>query len=382
MINISCPTKFWAFSQAEQFHRYNLLNGLFTSFAAQKNILIRPFVKRVDKENIPSSLIHTYLPYAYKAKLNLKEDFLLNDEFDRWVAARLRKNKNYSIFIGWAGISIHSILQAKADGKVTILERGSSHIQYQDRVLKEEFRKFNLPFNIDPRVIEKELKEYEAVDYISIPSLFVKRSFIEMGVPERKLFITNYGSPATFRPSDTPKSKRPFRILYFGSMSVRKGIGYLFQALQALSIEYEAWFLGSADAVIQNLLKQYNNPKWKVMGHIEQSQLPSYISQCDIFVLPSIEDGFGMVVPQAIACGVPVITTVNTGAADIIEEGKTGFVVPIRNAEAIKEKIELLAKNDSILNLLKVNCRNKASYVSWDDYGDRYANFIKSITKT
>src|SRR6185312_15120034 len=105
-----------------------------------------------------------------------------------------------------------------------------------------------------------------------IPSLFVKRSFIKMGIPERKLFVNGYGSSSIFKPLETKRTTRPFRIIYFGSMSIRKGVQYLFQALNELTLDYEAWFLGSIDSTIENLLKGYNDPRWKAMGHIEHTR--------------------------------------------------------------------------------------------------------------
>lgn len=381
MIKISCPTKFWAFALAEQFNKHNLLSGFFTSYASQKNILLKSFIKRIDNENIPAALIYTYLRYAYKARLRLKEDFLLNDEFDKWVSLQLRRNKDYTIFIGWGSISLRSILQAKSDGKVTILERGSSHIQFQNNLLKEEYAKFHLHFEIDPRVIDKELGEYEAVDFISIPSLFVKKSFVQMGIPEKKLIVNNYGSSSWFTPSKIRQTNKPFRVVYFGSMSIRKGLQYLFQALSELTVDYEAWFIGSVDNVIEDLLRRYKDSRWKFIGHVDQSKLSDLVKQCDVFVLPSIEDGFGMVISQSMACGIPVITTQNTGGADIIEEGRTGFIIPIRNVEAIKDRILMLIRNEKLLSELKENCISRAKQLSWNDYGTRYVNFINSLSK-
>ena len=381
MISISCPTKFWAFAQAEEFHKHGMLGKLFTAFAAQKHPILKNLIRgRVDQENIPPKFIQTYLAYAVKAKLKRKPVVELNEEFDQWVARQLVKSPEFSVFIGWAGISLNSIRAARSLGKTTIIERGSSHILFQKRLLSEEFARFNLKFTIDQAVIDKEMQEYEEVDFISIPSQFVKRSFIEMGVPESKLVVNPYGSPNLFKPVLQQEKARPFRILYMGSISVRKGIKYLLDALTTLDFPYEAWFLGSCDAATRQLIEAYDNPNVKLWGHIEQSQLPGYISACDVFVMPSIEDGFGMVIPQAISCGIPVVTTHNTGGADILDIGKTGFVVPVRDSDAISEKITRLFRNPELLAEMKMHCRDKRNHVTWDDYGKKYVAFIKTIS--
>ena len=98
------------------------------------------------------------------------------------------------IFVGLSGCSLYSLRRARRMGAKTVLERGSSHMLYQRKILTEEYRQFGLEKEVvHPKVVERELTEYQEADYISIPSQFVKETFFQQGIPEEKLIQTPYG---------------------------------------------------------------------------------------------------------------------------------------------------------------------------------------------
>lgn len=383
MVTVSCSGKFHAFALAEQLERHGLFAGLYTSYAWQKNKLFRKIAKRTDKEDIPVSKIHTVIPLAFPMKLFPGNAYLWNHWFDRYVAARLGKNSG-RVFVGWSGMSLQAIRRAKRLGMITIVERGSSHIQYQNEILTEEYGRFGKTFSIDKRVIEKELLEYAEADYISVPSKFACNSFISRGFAASKLVLNNYGfgEPGGI-PANTDAPAK-FKILYLGKLSVQKGLHYLFQALENLVIpetEYEVQFIGSAEPEIEALARRHKKPNWTFSGHINYYELPPYLAQCSLAVQPSLQEGLSMVIPQMLAAGIPVIASTNSGGEDVIREGETGFVVPVRSPEAITDRIMYLYKNPERL----AEMRRQASLslhngLSWADYGNRYAAFIKKIT--
>ncbi|MEY3367895.1 MAG: hypothetical protein RI973_1050, partial [Bacteroidota bacterium] len=300
MVTISCSGKFHAFNLAEQLEKRELLHALFTSYAYRKNTLMRRFAGRIDKEAVPVGKTHTAVPLAVLMKLR-QSPHLWNELFDRWVAGNIRRGDGSRAFIGWTGMSLHSLRKARRCGKVTVVERGSAHIQYQDRLLQEEYAKFGLRFRIDPRTVAKECREYEEADFISVPSLFAKRSFLEYGIPAEKLFLNNYGTSAIFQPAQATGERSVFRVVYLGSLTIQKGMVYLFQALQALDIpagKLEAWFIGKIDDEIKDTVAAHRQPNWKFFGHVNHYDLPALLGQCDVGVMPSVQDGFGMVIPQ------------------------------------------------------------------------------------
>jgi glycosyltransferase involved in cell wall biosynthesis len=382
MIILSCQKKFHSFYLAEQLEKRNYLSNFYTSYAFQKNTFIRKFVSRVDKEEIKFNHIQTNLFSAFRSKFNHKSISNV-DYFDKWVSSNIKRNTYAKYFIGWSSMSLYSILEAKRFGIKTILERGSTHILYQNDLLNKEYKKFGIDFNIDNEIVQKELEEYDQTDFISIPSNFVKQSFIKMGINENKLIVNNYGVSSYFNPPIKFHDNKKFTILYLGTISIRKGLIYLFEAISNLDIsldDYEVWFIGTIEKEMELYKSKYSKYNWKWFGQIPHYNLTNFIQNCDVAVQPSIEEGLSMVIPQILACGVPVIATTNTGGEDIILNNQNGFIVPIQSHESIKEKIMILYNDYRLLNYMKVSAAEIAKKnLQWDDYGERYLKNINLI---
>ena len=382
---ISCSGKFHAFALAEQMEKKNYLKLFFTTFASNKNFLFGNFVRRVDKEEIPVHSIKTNILIAIAIKIFQKEQFLWNELFDIWVSRKVKKIDDFDVFIGWSGMSLNSIRVAKNRGVITIIERGSSHIQYQNLILNEEYARFGISFNIDSRVIAKELKEYQEADFISIPSNFVKRSFLEMGVPESKLILNPYGVDLTnFHKIISTSAFQPkLKLVYLGYHSIQKGLIYFIDALNKLNIDvndYEVGFIGSISDEVKGIIELNKKPNWIFHGQINQYDLKTILKDYDIAIQPSIQEGLSMVIAQLLACGIPVIATTNTGGEEIIVNGYNGYIVPIRNSDEIKNKIELLNSDRQLLELLKINAEESVmNGFTWNDYGERWEKEIKLI---
>jgi glycosyltransferase involved in cell wall biosynthesis len=378
MVTISCCGKLHAFALAEQMEKQGNLDRLFTAYAYQKNTWLRKLVKRVDKEKIPPEKITTSSLLAFPMKLLPLWTYTWNNFFDHAVARQIR-NSQSKVFIGWSGMSLNAIRAAKDKGMLTIVERGSTHIVFQDEILREEYKRFGKAFAIDKRVVKKEMKEYEEADLISIPSRFVQQSFISKGISKNKLLLNPYGASDFFkRNSDKNSLNDKFTILYLGGITIQKGLIYLFEALKKLPFDmskYEVWFIGSVAQEMKETIEEYNQFNWKWMGHIPHYELPALISRCHIAVQPSLQEGMSMVIPQMLACGVPVIASANSGGDEIIVEDKTGYIVPIRNPDAIVEKITILFDDREKLSMMKVAAMgNPLSVSGWDEYGERYKN--------
>lgn len=380
MIRISCSVKVHAFQLAEQLARHQLLNRFYTIYHQGRNPLVARFNSRKDTERIPLACISTY-PWLTLYMRLIKDPFRINSLFDKQVAGSLKREPEYKALVCWSGMSINSMRQAKRDGKKVVLERGSSHIAFQIPLLEEEYERWGYKFKRDNRVIEQELEEYELADHITIPSEFVRDTFLQKGYDNDKLFKNNFGSTSYFRPTQ-PKSKK-FTVLYVGSLSLRKGLPYLFNALKLLQIDsaqYDVWFVGAIQPEVKSLLSHYSASNWKFFGHVNHVQLPDVISACSVAVHPSLEEGLSMVIPQLMSCGVPVIATTNTGGADIIQDGLNGFIIPIRSPEAIMEKIAMLYNNREKLAMMQEQAQHFGRHFgTWNNYGDRYAHFLKTI---
>lgn len=380
MIRVSCCAKLHSFQLAEQLERYQILDKLYTIYHERINPILARFNTRKDVEKIALNHVFTfsYLSPLIKWKV---DPFFTNSLFDSRVAHQLKRDSNYRALVCWSGMSIKAMRQAKRDGKLVVLERGSSHIDFQISLLEDEYTRWGFQFRRDNRVIDQEREEYALADHITIPSEFVRSTFLEKGISETKLFKNNFGSNNYFQPTQPKRMK--FTIVYVGNLSLRKGLPYLFQALQQLELDpthYDVWFIGKVQKEINAMLPAVNRSNWKFFGHVNNYQLPDLISQCSVAVHPSLEEGLSMVIPQLMSCGVPVIATSNTGGADIMEDGRNGFIVPIRSAEAIAEKLKLLFQQPEKLLSMQAHAQQFGQqFGTWDKYGDRYAAFMKKI---
>lgn len=376
-IIISVPGRFHLFNLARQllFRGHSL--HLITSYP-------KIFVCRygIPKKNIESIFLKEVLERGWKKLPHFirgvyNPQYFIHELFDISVSKKIL-NYKADIINGGSSVFLRTLRKAKLLSMITILERGSSHIQYQNSILKEEYEKFGIKteaFQLPhPKIIEKELQEYEEADYISIPSSYVRRTFLEKGVDEKKLIQVPYGVDlSSFK--QISKDDNIFRIIFAGGMTLRKGVHYLLQAFSELNLpNSELLLIGSMNDEMRGFFRKYNvgEGKIKYIGHIPQNELHKYYSQGSVFVLMSIEEGLAMVQPQAMACGLPVICTTNTGGEDIVRDGMDGFVIPIRDIEMLKEKILFMYEHQDICKQMGQSAEERVtSGFTWDDYGKK-----------
>jgi len=368
-VSVSVPGRFHIFNLAHELELRGQLSQFTTSyprFEAAKYGISRGHIDTVLRKEILQRL-WAKAPAFLRRRFDLQYAAL--ELFDQRAASLLR---SADIFVGCSSASLRTLRQARKMGMKTVLERGSSHILHQTRLLKEEYERAEVKGLLtDPRIIEKELKEYEEADHISVPSLFVKKTFLDKGVPESRLIHVPYGvNLAEFR--QAPESDGVFRVVYAGGMTLQKGVHYLLQAFAELNLENsELLLIGEGSGEIQPFFRKYaGHFKW--IGHAPQRELSSHYNRSSVFVLNSVQDGFGMVMLQAMACGLPVIASEHTGGPDVIDEGIEGFVIPIRSVEKLKEKLMYLYENPEIRERMgRAAALRAARGFSWSDYGDK-----------
>lgn len=376
-VTVSVGGKFWAIDQAKQLLKRGYLDKLITSYP--------DFVMR--KDGIPGRYTRNILIKEIwergwkrlKLEIFFNPQFLIAETFD--ILAGLDIG-HPDIFSGLSSFSLHSFRKAKKIGATTICDHGSSHILYQTDILKEEYEKFGLkPKTATRRIIEKILSEFEEADYISVPSKYVKQTFLDKGIPESKLLHIPYGVDLS-RFKQVPKTDDVFRVVFAGGMMLRKGVHYLLQAFSELNLpNSELLLVGNKNPEIEPFFEKYKgNFKW--LPAVPQAELYKYYSQGSVFVMMSIEEGLALVQAQAMACGLPVIATVNTGAEDIIRDGKDGFIIPIRDVEKLKEKIVFMYENRGKCREMGISAKEHISQgFTWDDYGNKIIAEYERILK-
>lgn len=372
--------KFHIFDLARQMHQRGMLQAVYTGYPRFK----------LRNEALPPRLIRALswpsLAYHAAVRLNLGERIAQDIAWygssflDRYACATLPP---CDVFLGLSGVGLHTGQKVQRRGGIYLCDRGSSHIRYQDQILTAEYARQGQVFiGVDPRVIAKEEQEYAAADMITVPSSFVKQSFLEMGVADTKLCVIPYGVSLTrFHPVGQPESDA-FDVLFVGSASIRKGIRYLLEAFEAVTHPHKRLtFVGPVQPEIKALITEFSaRLPILCLGHVPQPELKEIMSRSHVLVLPSIEEGLALVQAQAMACGCPVIGTTNSGAADLLRDGVEGFVAPIRDSEAIAERLQRLADNPDLRLRMSQACLVRVqSFGGWDQYGEKMAALFSEL---
>lgn len=228
----------------------------------------------------------------------------------------------------------------------------------------------------EPR-FERLATEPHLADHCIVASNFTARTLIENGVPRDRVHRVPYGADVG---PDEARGKRSstFRVLFVGQMVQRKGLEYLLKAWKKLRLPNAELVLAGRGRVDSKLLGAFGS-QFAYMGDISEAKLEYLYNSSDIFCMPSLVEGFGLVYLEALARGLPIIATPNTGAADIIEDGREGFIVPIRNVEALAEKLEWAYRNRSALHEMRIAARSLAMQYSWTRFRAGIVNVLQRI---
>jgi len=218
----------------------------------------------------------------------------------------------------------------------------------------------------------RKTREAELADVILCPSRFVRDSLPLKLRETRPCVVAEFGSPqvslAEVRPPRRPNA--PLRVLFAGGLSQRKGLADLFRAIQMIGrSDVELVVMGSPIVPLEFYRRQllefvYEPPR-------SHSQVLALMQTCDVFALPSIVEGRALVQQEALSCGLPLIVTPNAGGDDLIVEGETGFLVPVRNPAALAEKISWFADHRDELPEMRRAAMAKAAEYSWTHYAEK-----------
>lgn len=314
---------------------------------------VRGFVLHGAASRAASRVAHVW-PAAYP-------ESSLHRAFGRWAAAEIG-GESWDVVHSWSGVS-EELLETRPHA-LTLLMRGSSHIAAQDRLLEEEAARAGRAVERPSAwMIAREMREYALADHIAVLSTFARRTFLERGVAPDKVSVLPLGvDVSAFRASRAATSARlarvrsgaPLRVLYAGALSLRKGfldIVRLAALLRRDPVEFK--LVGPVVEDVRPLLRELG-PNVSVSGKVRQEDLPAEYAEADVFIFPTIEDGFGLVLAQASAAALPILATPNSAAPDLLQEGITGWVLPIRDPEAFAGQLRwCVSHRDSLASLIE-----------------------------
>ncbi len=257
---------------------------------------------------------------------------------------------------------------------------------YEEKLLVEEFYLWpdwqtEPPSLSEDEVVERNVAEWELADIIIVNSDFSKKTLMADGVNPSKVKIVPLALDAErFKPSNQRRETDKVNFLFLGKVCLRKGIQYALEAMRLVrSTNVTLNISGSIDFKLNRAKLQSYSDVCNVTGFILGDVVNTY-QMADVFIFPTISEGFGLTQLEAMACGLPVITTPN--CATIVRDGVDGFIVPIRDAQALAEKMDILARDTELRAWMSQNARVRAQQFTWERYEERLITAIKSAWRT
>jgi alpha-maltose-1-phosphate synthase len=291
---------------------------------------------------------------------------------------------NISAIYAYEDLAATTFKTAKKQNILCLYDLPIPFYQTTQKIMLEEAALFPSLSESIPSVNEPEWKlarkrqEIELADHIFVASSVTQESLISVGIHGDRISVIPYGSPIdTFQPQ--PKTDELFRAIFVGKISPLKGVHYLLEAWQKIKLANAELLLIGDSHYPSGWLEDKYSGLYKNITSISHFSLSKYYSQATVLVLPSLIDGFGLVVLEAMACGIPVIVTENTGASDIITDGVDGFIIPIRDVAAIEEKLEWCYSHPEELAEMGIAARHKAEELNWGLYRQRLATKVLSL---
>jgi glycosyltransferase involved in cell wall biosynthesis/O-antigen/teichoic acid export membrane protein len=374
-----------AISATARFHMWDLAKGLHERGCLAGLITGHPSFM-LGRAEVPRRLIRSlpafHVIYRLVNKWGFSPEYLDKVVFD-WLASK--NVPDCDVVICMAGMGLRTGRAAKRAGIGFIVDRPCSHIVVQDRLIREANRREGLgDVGVDPRLIEIETQEYQEADALTVPSEFALRSFIEQGVEATKVAAIPYGVDlARFTPLTQP-DEGEFQVLFVGSASVRKGTPLLLRAFDRLQHPRKRLvFAGLVDRPMRRALREaQSRSPVTVLGPTPHEALPRLMGSSHVLVLPSVEDGFGMVVTEAMACGCPAVVSESAGVSMFLTTGEDGIVVEPGNEDALLEALQSLADDPVRMAAMGQAALARARRIGgWDAYCDAIVDLCIRVAR-
>lgn len=302
--------------------------------------------------------------------------------FDRRVARRMRELRPGMVY-AYDGAALETLREAKRLGITAVYELTSSYWRWEHKLFAEEAERNPefaglLPGLTDPaRHLERKTQELQLADYVVVPSLHVRET-LRGFVADEKIRVINYGAPPVRgRKQVAHTPGRPLQVLFAGSLIQRKGISYVLEAVEMLGRQVELTMVGSrfrANAKVDEACR-----RWRWFETLPHSRVLEVMQDADVLLLPSLAEGCALVILEALSIGLPVIVTLNTGSGEIMQDGREGYVVPIRRADLIASRLETLCRDRELLAEMSRQAQATAARNSWEHYRAQWAGMLRNL---
>jgi len=306
-----------------------------------------------------------------------------NDVFDAQFAQRVRSERP-AFVIGHDSSALEAQRAAQSYGGLAILNQVIGHIQSGLDLFEEEARlapEFAETLPLPPgRVIAQCKREALEADRVIVPSDYVRDTMVANGTSASRIFVLPYGVDIDrFRPPERPRADDgKFRVLFVGGLTQRKGIKYLLEAAKRAAIpNLELVCVGKklgSDAAFAPYANVFRH-----VPHVPFFEVHKLFQSADVFAYPSLHEGSAFASYEALASGLPVVCTPNTGS--VVRDGIEGFIVPPRDVDVLADRLRQLARDPGLRARMAKAARLRAEDFTWAHYGDRLSAWLSAQLK-
>jgi glycosyltransferase involved in cell wall biosynthesis len=345
-------------------------------------------VGRVPK-GIPPELIVSfpYLGFKYARRRAAATNASEFDAINLWAAQLFNERiirrglEDSSMVYTFDGEGLEVLEYARQTGRRAVMEQCVAPKEIVTRVLLQEearFPRWQRPLREEgyaPELTRRTREEWQRAELIICGSEFVRDGVEECGGPVSKCAVVPYGVDSSFNIHRDGGHKGPLRVLTVGTICLRKGSPYVLEAAHRLGIDAEFRMvgpLGVSPEIAQQLQRCV-----QLVGPVPREEIRRHYAWADIFLFPSMCEGSALVVYEALAAGLPVITTPNAGT--IVRDGTDGFVLPAGDSEAIVEKIRLFLGNRTLLREFSASAKIRSQEGSLSAYQRRLLTALGNL---
>jgi starch synthase len=385
---------------AQQLQRHSCLHRFWTGFALAQGSFgesiigrVAPAVKRKIENRIvtgvPASKLRTIgwvdLKSRLKARRNSDVEAILHTRNRRFQEKVDSNDIAVSdVVIGFDTSSWILAERAKALGKMFVLDQSIAHPVTKEaiyRKLRHDYPDWQESLSRKLMThLGEESYEHSLADAIVAPSHFAKSTLVDQGVDAAKIYVIPFGTDLSlFYPRDPSRGTSDRLVFIFvGALTARKGLPILLDAWRQLSsASAELWLVG--DGHLPTAARDGLPPTVKLFGRRSRPEVAELLRRADVFVFPSFFEGLAQVQIEAAASGLPVIATRESGADDVIQPEKTGFILPAGDVEQLRACLERLISEPRLVDKMRQDAAAVRGKFSWERYGDRWVDCLERL---
>ncbi len=390
------PGTQYSFQLAKQLEKSGLLFQFYTGLAINKNsfnarilhFLPANIYKKISNriiDNIPVKKLKTLPFLEYQTILGMRntinpEDliYIRNLKFQQSIPDKAIIESD--VVIGFDTSSWILAHRCKALGKKFFLDVSIGHPLSKEKIYDDLSKLYpDWKEQIAPKrkeFINLECREMELADLIVVPSEFVKQTLVENGILSDKIKLNPFGTfieEFRFTPNKEIVNGE-ISFLFLGSFSPRKGLPLLLEAWSEMNIP-RAKLIIAGYGKIPDGIKLPNNVINK--GVIAKDERQSLFNSANVFLFPSYFEGLAQVQLEAMACGLPVVGTKNSGSSELVSDAVNGYTINAGNKNELKQAIQFFLDHPKKIEEMAVAARKKVEEFSWDNYGERWKELLE-----